>query len=53
MNSLALHPASRLDMAGPHVGPTRAHKAGALTILMAASAAFVVTVLWPVVTRFT
>ena len=33
-------------------GPTMAHKAGAFMIPVAASAAYVVTVLWPVVTRF-
>lgn len=52
MQTLTLQPTSMMNMSGPHVGPTLAHKAGAFTVLLAASAAFVVTVLWPLVTRF-
>ena len=52
MNTLTLQPASLIDMSRAHAGPTIAHKAGAFLILVAASAAFVVTILWPVVARF-
>lgn len=48
----ALHPAGSMTMSVPPSGPSVAHKAGAFTILVAASAAFVATVLWPLVTRF-
>lgn len=52
MNTLTLQPTSMMIKSVHHDGPTMAHKAGAFMILMAASAAFVVTILWPVVTRF-
>ena len=52
MQTLTLQPASSMTVSGPHEGPTLAHKTGAFAILIAASAAFVVTVLWPLVTRF-
>lgn len=52
MQTLTLQPTSMMTRSGPHEGPTMAHKAGAFIILTAASAAFVVTVLWPLVTRF-
>ena len=52
MQTLTLQPGSRVPMARTHEGPTMAHKAVAFTVMLAASAAFVVTVLWPLVTRF-
>ena len=52
MHTLVLQPIGMVTVERPHEGPSLAHKAGAFTILLAASAAFVVTVLWPLVTRF-
>ena len=53
MHTSTLQPVSALALADPYGGPTLAHKAGAFMILIAASAGFVVMVLWPVVVRFT
>lgn len=47
-----LQPISMMTVSARHDGPTLAHKAGAFMTLIAASVAFVVMVLWPVVTRF-
>lgn len=53
MQTLSLQPTSSMTVSsGSHQGSTLAHKAGAFVILIAASCAFVVTVLWPLVTRF-
>ena len=52
MNTLTLQPTSMVNMSGRHDGPSMAHLAGAFTILLASSAAFVVMFLWPVVARF-
>jgi hypothetical protein len=48
----ALQPTRMVNLSQHDGGPTLAHKAGAFMVLTAASAAFVVMVLWPVVTRF-
>ena len=53
MQTLTLQPARMMAPSAPHEGPTLAHKAGAFIVLISASAAFVGTVLWPLVTHFT
>lgn len=52
MSSMTLQPYQMENTSHVPHGPTMAHKAGAFTILMAASAAFVVMILWPLVARF-
>lgn len=51
MNKI-LQPSGMLKVSAQHDGPTMAQTAGALTVLMVASVAFVVMFLWPVVARF-
>ena len=48
-----LQPNSMIGVSAHDGGPTAARKAGAFTILIAASGLFVVMVLWPLVARFT
>lgn len=52
MQTLTFQPSSMMPMPGSHAGPALTRRAGAFIILMAASTAFVVTVLWPLVTHF-
>ena len=47
-----LQPSHLVHTSSQHDGPTTAHMAGAFTMLIAASVAFFVMFLWPVVTRF-
>ena len=51
MNTI-LQPGRMLKESAQHEGPTMAQIAGALTLLIVASVAFVVMFLWPVVARF-
>lgn len=52
MNTLTLQPTGMVNMSVQHDGPSMAHMAGAFTVLIASSGAFVVMFLWPVVARF-
>ena len=52
MNTLTLQPTRMVNTSVQHGGPTMAHMACAFAILIAASVAFVVMFLWPVVARF-